>query len=227
MSFSQQALLANAGQRRKMVEDHLVGRGITDPRVLSAMRKVPRHLFVEESLGHRAYGDHPLPIGENQTISQPYIVAVMTEALGLTGNERILEIGTGCGFQSAILAELASQVFTIERLSVLSKKARGLLGNLGYSNINFKVFDGSYGWRDQSPFDGILITAGAPEIPSALIDQLTEGGKIVAPLGDLESQKLVVATQKDGKLSQKVIGDCKFVPLVGKSGLTSGRPGSI
>jgi len=223
MSFSQQALLANAGQRRKMVEDHLVARGITDPRVLSAMRKVPRHLFVADSLGHRAYGDHPLPIGENQTISQPYIVAAMSAALELKGHERVLEIGTGCGFQSAILGELASQVFTIERLSVLSKKAKKLLDDLGYSNINFKVFDGSYGWRDQSPFDGILVTAGAPEIPSALIDQLTEGGKIVTPVGNLETQKLVVATLKGGKLSQKVIGDCKFVPLVGKFGLT-GRP---
>ena len=225
MSFSQQALSANAGQRRKMVEEQLVVRGIEDARVLEAMRKVPRHLFVEESLGHRAYGDHPLPIGENQTISQPYIVAVMSEALQLKGDERVLEIGTGCGFQSAILAELASQVFTIERLSVLSRKARHLLNRLGYSNINFKVFDGSYGWRDQSPYEGIVITAGAPDIPTALVDQLTVGGKIVIPIGNMDSQQLVVATNKGGKLTREVIGDCKFVPMVGKSGLTGSGPG--
>ncbi|QPJ66781.1 MAG: protein-L-isoaspartate(D-aspartate) O-methyltransferase [Candidatus Nitrohelix vancouverensis] len=204
-----------------MIDDHLVSRGIKDLRTLEAMSRVPRHLFVEDSLGHKAYGDHPLPIGDNQTISQPFIVAHMTQALQLTGEERVLEIGTGSGYQTAILAETASQVFTIERISSLSKRARILLGELGYTNVNFKVFDGAYGWRDQSPYQAILVAAAAPDIPSSLLDQLDEqGGRLVAPVGDLESQQLVLVTRRGDSFVRKNIGDCKFVPMIGKFGWT-------
>ncbi|MBT5470264.1 MAG: protein-L-isoaspartate(D-aspartate) O-methyltransferase [Nitrospina sp.] len=212
------AIHAHAGQRRKMVEEQLGDRGIRDLRLLEVMSRVPRHLFTLDSLQHRAYGDTPLPIGENQTISQPYIVAAMTEALGLKGDERVLEIGTGSGYQTAVVAELAAQVFTIERINALSRTAQKILEGLGYANIVFKMFDGTYGWPDQAPFDAIMVTASAREIPEALINQLGEGGRLVAPAGDADKQKLVVLTKKGGKLSKKEIGDCKFVPLVGKYG---------
>ncbi len=201
-----------------MVEEQLADRGIKDLRLLEVMSRVPRHLFTLDSLQHRAYGDTPLPIGENQTISQPYIVAAMTAALDLKGEERVLEIGTGSGYQTAVVAELAAQVFTIERLNGLSRKAQQILEGLGYANIVFKMFDGTYGWPDQAPFDAILITASAKEIPEALIKQLGEGGKLVSPAGDTENQKLIVLTKKDGKVSRREIGDCKFVPLIGKYG---------
>ncbi|PIQ96221.1 MAG: protein-L-isoaspartate O-methyltransferase, partial [Nitrospinae bacterium CG11_big_fil_rev_8_21_14_0_20_56_8] len=204
--------------RRKMVEEQLANRGIKDLGVMEAMSRVPRHVFVEESLRHKAYGDHPLPIGDNQTISQPYIVGLMTEALQLTGKERVLEIGTGSGYQTAVLAELAAQVFTIERLKSLSRKAKALLDTLGYTNINFKIFDGTYGWRDQSPFDAILVTASAPDISKALTEQLADGGRLVAPVGELDYQKLVVLTRRGPRVSRREIGFCKFVPLIGKYG---------
>ncbi|MCH8157086.1 MAG: protein-L-isoaspartate(D-aspartate) O-methyltransferase, partial [Nitrospinae bacterium] len=180
MHLTEQAIQACAGQRRKMIEEQLVSRGIKDLAVMEAMNRVPRHLFVNSSLQHRAYGDCPLPIGENQTISQPYIVALMTQALQLKGEERILEIGTGSGYQTAILAELSAQVFTIERIKPLAQKTKVLLERLDYMNIVFKSFDGTYGWRDQSPFDAILISASTPEIPSALIDQLVDRGRLIA-----------------------------------------------
>lgn len=201
-----------------MVEEQLLDRGIRDPRVLEAMSRVPRHLFVQESLRHRAYGDYPLPIGENQTISQPYIVAAMTEELKLTGEERILEIGTGSGYQTAILAELATQVFTIERIRSLARTARETLGQLKYLNIVFKVFDGTYGWSDQAPFDAILITAATPEIPEMLVKQLRENGRMVVPVGGLEHQELTLLTKQGHRSPRTVIGNCKFVPLVGKYG---------
>ncbi len=165
--LSPELIQSYAGQRRKMVEEQLVERGIKDLRLLEVMSRVPRHLFVQESLQHRAYGDTPLPIGENQTISQPYIVGAMTEALDLKGEERVLEIGTGSGYQTAIIAELCRQVFTIERLNNLSRKAQNILESLNYMNIVFKMFDGTYGWPDQAPFDAILITASAREIPDS------------------------------------------------------------
>ncbi len=207
-----------AGQRRKMVEEQLVDRGIRDLHILEAMNRVPRHLFVHESLQHRAYGDFPLPIGENQTISQPYIVAAMTEALKLTGQERILEIGTGSGYQTAILAERSAQVFTIERIRSIALKAQDLLDGLGYVNIVFKVFDGTYGWPDQAPFDAILITASTAEVPDMLLNQLGEGGRMVVPLGDLEKQKLTLITRSGGQTVRREIAPCKFVPLVGRYG---------
>ena len=213
-----EAILSYAGQRRKMVEEQLGDRGIKDLRLLEVMSRVPRHLFTLDSLQHRAYGDTPLPIGENQTISQPYIVASMTAALVLKGNERVLEIGTGSGYQTAVVAELATQVFTIERINSLSRKAQKILECLGYSNIVFKLFDGTYGWPDQAPFDAIIVTASAKEIPEALIKQLGEGGRLVAPAGDEGKQKLILLTKKGGRVSRKEIGDCKFVPLVGKYG---------
>ena len=208
----------HAGQRRKMVEEQLSDRGIKDLLVLEVMSRVPRHLFTLDSLQHRAYGDTPLPIGENQTISQPYIVAAMTEALKLKGHERVLEIGTGSGYQTAVVAELAAQVFSIERINALSRKAQQILEGLSYANIVFKMFDGTYGWPDQAPFDAIMVTAAAKEIPEALIKQLGDEGTLVAPAGGADKQKLIVLTKKGDRVSKREIGDCKFVPLVGKYG---------
>ncbi|MDP7557470.1 MAG: protein-L-isoaspartate(D-aspartate) O-methyltransferase [Nitrospinaceae bacterium] len=216
MELTEQVIQANAGQRRKMIEEQLLGRGIKDLAVMEAMSRVPRHLFVNTSLQHRAYGDCPLPIGENQTISQPYIVALMTQILQLKGEERILEIGTGSGYQTAILAELASQVFTIERIKPLAKKTKGLLEGLGYENIVYKAFDGTYGWRDQSPFDAILISASTPEVPTTLIEQLTDKGRLVAPVGGRETQDLIVLTKNGSRVVKREMGSCKFVPLIGK-----------
>ena len=216
--LSPELIESYAGQRRKMVEEQLVERGVKNLGVLEAMSRVPRHLFAQESLAHRAYGDTPLPIGENQTLSQPYIVGAMTEALGLKGEERVLEIGTGSGYQTAIIAELARQVFTIERLNNLSRKAQKILEGLSYMNIVFKMFDGTYGWPDQAPFDAILITASAREIPESLIKQLGDGGRLVAPTGEADKQKLVLLTKSGGRISRQDLGDCKFVPLIGKYG---------
>ena len=217
-SMSPDMIQSYAGQRRKMVEEQLVERGIKDLGVLEAMSRVPRHLFAQESLRHRAYGDYPLPIGENQTLSQPYIVASMTAALSLKGEERVLEIGTGSGYQTAVVAELARQVFTIERLNNLSRKAQEILEGLNYMSIVFKMFDGTYGWPDQAPFDAILVTASAKEIPESLVKQLGEGGRLVAPTGDAHEQKLVVLTKNGSRVSRRELGACKFVPLIGKYG---------
>ena len=216
--LSPELIKSYAGQRRKMVEEQLVERGINDLRLLEVVSRVPRHLFVQESLQHRAYGDTPLPIGENQTIPQPYIVGAMTEALDLKGEERVLEIGTGSGYQTAIIAELCRQVFTIERLNNLSRKAQNVLESLNYMSIVFKMFDGTYGWPDQAPFDAILITASAPEIPGSLVKQLGDGGRLVAPIGEADKQKLVVLTKNGDRVSRRDLGDCKFVPLIGKYG---------
>ncbi|MBT4128581.1 MAG: protein-L-isoaspartate(D-aspartate) O-methyltransferase [Nitrospina sp.] len=199
-----------------MVEKQILGRGIKDLSVMEVLSRVPRHLFVNSSLQHRAYGDCPLPIGENQTISQPYIVALMTQVLDLKGGERVLEIGTGSGYQTAILAELASHVFTIERVKPLVKKTKELLEGLKYKNIVFKTFDGTYGWRDQSPFDAILISAATPSIPKSLIEQLADKGRLVAPVGERESQDLIVLNKTGNKVMERKIGSCKFVPLIGK-----------
>jgi len=166
-----------------MVDTQIRSRGIKDERVLKAMGSVPRHLFIEEALRDQAYNDNPLPIGDNQTISQPYIVALMTEALELRGREKVLEIGTGSGYQTAILAELADQVFSIERIAFLASKARRVLDQLKYFNVAIRVGDGTYGWREESPFDAILIAAGAPDIPKKLLEQLKIGGRLVIPVG--------------------------------------------
>ena len=216
MDLTEPDIQAYAGQRRKMVEEQILGRGIKDLSVMEVLSRVPRHLFVNSSLQHRAYGDCPLPIGENQTISQPYIVALMTQVLDLKGEERVLEIGTGSGYQTAILAELAAQIFTIERVKPLVKKTKELLEGLKYKNIVFKTFDGTYGWRDQSPFDAILISAATPSIPKSLIEQLADKGRLVAPVGERESQDLVVLNKNGNRVMERKIGSCKFVPLIGK-----------
>lgn len=204
--------------RAKMVEEQILDRGIRDPRVLAAMKKVPRHLFVEEALQNQAYNDRPLPIGEKQTISQPYMVALMTEALELKGNERVLEIGTGSGYQTAILAELAQEVYSIERIRSLAIRARKLLYDLGYFNVEIKIFDGTLGWPEKSPFDAILVTAGSPDIPRPLYDQLSLGGKLVIPVGNTEIQDLIRVRKTAEGMKKERLGGCRFVKLIGRYG---------
>jgi protein-L-isoaspartate(D-aspartate) O-methyltransferase len=204
--------------RERMVETQIKARGLKDERVLKAMLKVPRHLFVDEALRDQAYGDFPLPIGEGQTISQPYIVALMTEALELKGNERVLEIGTGSGYQTAILAELALWVYTIERFPTLLERAKKVLNELGYKNISFKLDDGTLGWKEASPFDAIIVTAASPDIPPPLVEQLAEGGRMVIPVGDEFSQTLIKGVKRGGKLHTKVLEPVRFVKLVGAYG---------
>jgi protein-L-isoaspartate(D-aspartate) O-methyltransferase len=204
--------------REKMVNNQLISRGITDEGVLRAMGKIHRHLFVEEALIGEAYNDHPLPIGHKQTISQPYIVALMTEALVLTGNEKTLEIGTGSGYQTAILAELSKAVYTVERIGPLLEKAKALLGQLGYVNIYFKIFDGTLGWEDFAPFDAIIVTAGAPKIPQPILDQLTEGGRLVIPIGNRYSQDLIKVKRIKNTFKEENLGGCRFVDLIGVHG---------
>lgn len=204
--------------RDRMVETQLMGRGIRNPRVLDAMRRVPRHLFVEEALKEQAYSDYPLPIGEKQTISQPYIVALMSEALDLKGDEKVLEIGTGSGYQAAILAELAERVFSIERFPPLAYRANQILQKLGYQNILIRVADGSLGWPDEAPFDGIMATAGTPRIPQPLVDQLRVGGRLVLPVGDRLSQELILVERTPEGIHKTDLGGVRFVDLIGKWG---------
>lgn len=204
--------------RERMVKNQLISRGIRDKGVLEAMKKIHRHLFVEEALVGEAYNDHPLPIGHKQTISQPYIVALMTQALELTGKENTLEIGTGSGYQTAILAELSERVCTVERIRPLMEKARSLLYGMGYTNILFKSYDGTLGWEEYAPFDAILVTAGAPEIPDPLIKQLNEGGRMVIPIGDRFSQELFKVTKNKDRYEKESLGGCRFVDLIGVHG---------
>jgi protein-L-isoaspartate(D-aspartate) O-methyltransferase len=204
--------------RNVMVDTQIISRGVKDPRVIAAMRKVPRHLFMDESSWYKAYDDMALPVGEGQTISQPYMVAVMTELLGLVGEEAVLEIGTGSGYQAAVLAELSREVYTIERIRSLSERARAVIEELGYRNIHTKVGDGTLGWPEASPFDRILITAAAPALPEPLVDQLSEGGILIAPVGDRFSQQLVKVAKRKGTLSKDYHTPCVFVPLVGEHG---------
>lgn len=204
--------------REKMVATQIEGRGIRDPRVLDAMRKVPRHLFVGEALQDQAYGDFPLPIGEGQTISQPFIVAEMTQALQISPDDRILEIGTGSGYQTAILAELADRVYTIERLRSLFINARRLFDQLKYYNIVAKCSDGTRGWQDEAPFDGIIVTAGSPRVLDTLIGQLTEGGTLVVPVGGEHAQELMKITKRNGEVEETSLGGCRFVKLIGNHG---------
>ena len=209
---------AMAAARENMVRTQLIPRGIRDPKVLAAMRKVPRHLFVEEALRSQAYGDFPLPIGEQQTISQPYIVAFMTEALELEGTEKVLEIGTGCGYQAAILAEIVPQVYSIERLPELAAKARRTLAALRYFNVKIKVGDGTLGWPEEAPFQAIIVTAAAPGIPRPLLDQLATGGRLVIPVGDRFSQTLDVVRKTPEGIKHDYRGGCRFVKLIGSYG---------
>jgi protein-L-isoaspartate(D-aspartate) O-methyltransferase len=208
-----------AWARERMIEKDINPRGIKDQKVLDAMLKVPRHLFVGKDQRMSAYEDHPLPIGEGQTISQPYIVALMTEALKLTGSETVLEIGTGSGYQTAILAELAARIFSIERIPSLTGRARQALDTLGYKNVLVKLSDGTLGWDEYAPYDRILVTAGAPSVPEPLIDQLAPGGTLVIPVGSNSLQELVRVTKReDGSVKEDRMGSCVFVRLVGKHG---------
>ncbi|HNY72975.1 MAG TPA: protein-L-isoaspartate(D-aspartate) O-methyltransferase [Syntrophales bacterium] len=207
--------------RIKMVETQIRARGVTDERVLAAMAKIPRHLFIDEALIEQAYNDNPLPIGKSQTISQPYIVALMTAALKLTGKEKVLEIGTGSGYQTAILAELAEQVFSIERIAQLAAGARKRLDALNCFNVAMRVGDGTYGWREESPFDGIMVTAGAPKVPTILLEQLAVGGCLVIPTGGRISQELLRVTRMSADLNEvktEVLCGCRFVDLIGEHG---------
>jgi protein-L-isoaspartate(D-aspartate) O-methyltransferase len=204
--------------RSRMIEEQLVARGIADPRVLAAMAQIERHLFVEEALQERAYDDKPLPIGARQTISQPFMVGLMTQTLALRGTERVLEIGTGCGYQTAVLAELAANVFSIERISTLAVRARQLLDRLGYYNVATRVGDGTLGWGDEAPFDAIVVTAGTPQVPRPLIAQLADGGRLVFPIGEEELQTLVRIRKEGERLREEYFGDCRFVKLVGRYG---------
>jgi protein-L-isoaspartate(D-aspartate) O-methyltransferase len=208
-------------QRLRMVDSQIRSRGIRDPRLLKAMETIPRHLFVTEALRDRAYNDNPLPIDERQTISQPYIVALMTEALELRGNEKVLELGTGSGYQTSILAELAERVFSIERIASLASGARKLLDSLNYFNVAIRVGDGSYGWKEESPFDAIIVTAGAPNIPKTLVGQLAVGGKLLIPVGGRHSQVMMKVTRLSedvNDLKKEDLGGCRFVDLIGDHG---------
>jgi protein-L-isoaspartate(D-aspartate) O-methyltransferase len=205
-------------QREEMVRHQIEARGIKDPIVLSAFRSVPRHLFVSEALRDQAYGDYPLPIGEQQTISQPYIVAEMTQALELRKDDRVLEIGTGSGYQAAILAEVVYRVYTIERIRSLYIQARKLLDKLHYHNIVMRCSDGTAGWKDESPFDAIIVTAGAPHVPEKLLDQLAEGGRMVVPVGNQHSQDLIKVVKDKKGIHKSNLGGCRFVKLIGEQG---------
>jgi protein-L-isoaspartate(D-aspartate) O-methyltransferase len=209
---------ASTAARGKMIETQIRKRGVRSPRVLEAMAAVPRHEFVPEQFRNDAYADKPLPIGEGQTISQPYMVAAMTEALELTGSERVLEIGTGSGYQAAVLSVLANQVITVENHTSLALAAQERLTNLGYKNVHVHNGDGSAGFPDVAPYDAILVTAGAPEIPRVFAGQLREGGRIVIPVGDRSNQELVLARMENGELTSRILFHCKFVLLLGRYG---------
>jgi protein-L-isoaspartate(D-aspartate) O-methyltransferase len=204
--------------REFMINTQLISRGIRDERVLKAMKKVPRHLFVDESIQYKAYDDIALPIDEGQTISQPYMVAIMTELLELKGNEKVLEVGTGSGYQAAILAELSKEVYTIERFAVLVEEAEKRFHFLGYNNIHISVGDGTLGWKEEAPFDRVMITAATPEIPEPIMGQLSAEGIIVAPVGERFSQQLIKVKKSKGRILEERHTPCVFVPLVGKYG---------
>lgn len=204
--------------RSRLVREQLTPRGITDPLVINAMETVPRHLFVEDALHGQAYGDFALPIGEGQTISQPYIVALMTQALQLTKDSIVLEVGTGCGYQTAVLSMICEKVYTVERLKPLLIKARRNFDKLHYLNVLCKLDDGTLGWKENGPYDNIIVTAAGPEIPTALVDQLADPGIMVIPYGNQHSQELGVVYKKDGKVTTETIEHVRFVPLIGAQG---------
>lgn len=201
-----------------MVRDQLLPRGITDQRVLKAFEDVPRHVFVPGPMDIASYGDHPLPIGEGQTISQPYMVALMTECLSLQGSEKVLEIGTGSGYQTAILAGLCDQVYTVERHSRLLERARKILLDEGCSNVEFKCGDGTKGWDENAPYNGIIVTAAAPSVPEPLKQQLDDGGRLVIPVGDMYAQMLKVVKKNGKSFTMEDVCPCVFVPLIGEEG---------
>jgi protein-L-isoaspartate(D-aspartate) O-methyltransferase len=206
--------------RLRMVEEQVKGRGINDPRVISAMAEVPRHLFVPASLQSQAYRDIALPIGEGQTISQPYMVALMSAALELKGKERVLEIGTGSGYQTAILSKLAERVYSVERIRSLLERARKILDQLHCHNVLTRLFDGSLGWKEEAPFDAILVTAATDSPPPPLLQQLKEGGIMVVPIGSAQTQKLIRIRRRIKSFIQEELGECQFVAMIGRHGLT-------
>jgi len=208
--------------RHRMVDTQIAPRGVSDPRVLAAMRQVPRHRFIPSHLWDQAYSDYPLPIGEDQTISQPYIVALMTEILEIKSTDKVLEVGTGSGYQAAILAELAAQVFSIDRVASLLAQAENTLHSLGYINIKTRVGDGTLGWPEEMPFDAIIVTAGAPQVPRPLTEQLTLGGRLVIPVGDRWSQTLTCVRKTKEGLKFEYHGGCRFVRLIGEYGWQEG-----
>lgn len=207
--------------RERMVQEQLLPRGIENPSVLHAMRTVPRHLFVEGALHAQAYGDFPLPIGHGQTISQPYVVALMTQLLSLKGHEQVLEIGTGCGYQSAILATLCEKVYTVERIKPLLAKTRRTFDKLHLFNIISKIDDGTEGWPSYAPFDAIIVTAAGPQIPQPLVEQLADPGIMVLPVGDREGQTLTMVRKEAGEVHIAEIESVRFVKLVGTHGWTT------
>lgn len=207
-----------AHQRALMVERHVAARGIKDERILQAMREVPRHLFVPAVIAVKAYGPGALPIGAKQTISQPYVVARMVELLDLKGNEKVLEVGTGTGYQAVVLSKLCAKVFSIERINELALRAAELIRELKIYNVTVKVFDGTYGWSDQAPFDRIIVAAAAPEIPEPLVQQLARSGRMVIPIGSGRSQRLARVTRVSTRLQIEDCGSAEFVPLVGRFG---------
>lgn len=202
-----------------MVQEQIIARGITSPRVIETLLKIPRHLFVQEAMADQAYNDGALPIGEKQTISQPYMVALMSELLELKAQDHVLEIGTGSGYQTAVLASLCRRVWTIERIRPLAMQARKVLDALHLLNVNIKVGDGTLGWPEEAPFDAILVTAGAPAVPEALAQQLAPGGRLVIPVGDEASQTILrIRKEADGSLTSETGVGCRFVPLIGQQG---------
>jgi protein-L-isoaspartate(D-aspartate) O-methyltransferase len=216
-----------AQARNDMVNSQLITRGIRNPRVLAAMRRVPRHRFIPSHLWDQAYNDYPLPIGEDQTISQPYIVALMTEILEPREPDRVLEIGAGSGYQAAILAELVAQVFTMDRVGPLADRAVEMLRSLEYRNIKVRLGDGTLGWPEEAPFDGIIVTAAAPQVPRPLTEQLALNGRLVIPVGDRYSQTLTLVRKTKGGLKFEYHGGCRFVPLIGKYGWPEDERGGI
>jgi len=207
-------------QRRQMVKEQLQMRRIMDERVLAAFLKVPRHLFIPQELQQEAYADHPIPIGSGQTISQPYMVALMTQLLRLQGHERVLEIGTGSGYQLAILAELALEAYSVERLPELADQASRRLEQLGYLNVHITAGNGSLGWPEHAPYEGMIVAAGAPYVPQSLVDQLAERGRLVIPIGPHQAQTLTLVEKQGSVLDVKEITSCVFVPLIGEYGWT-------
>ena len=210
--------MSDGQARKRMVQEQLVSRGIRDSRVLAAMAKVRRHLFVAEELRDQAYDDNPLPIGDGQTISQPYIVALMVEALGPKGKERVLEIGTGSGYETAVLAELCAEVYSIELVEELAVRARAVLASLGCRNVSIRVGDGTLGWEEHASYDAVVISAAAPCIPRPLLEQLRPGGCLVLPMGEEELQSLVRIRKESGGLREEYLGECRFVKLMGAYG---------
>ncbi len=205
-------------EKEKMINKQLIARGIRDEKVLEAFRRVPRHEFVRPQDRENAYDDGPLSIGQGQTISQPYIVALMTEALEIEAHDKVLEIGTGSGYQTAILAELAREVYSVERVNQLGEATREKMKDLGYDNIFIKISDGTMGWRENAPYDAIIVTAASPKVPSSLWEQLATGGRMIIPVGDLISQELLLLKKTEKGREKHKLGGCRFVPLLGKNG---------